>query len=120
MNELDKIAERLAKDLLALAHAELVKVLQYTLRQQLETVMAAFLNLQGNAPVAVDGDDYKVGATLRDVEADYIKRVIAHCGGNKTKACKILGMRRNTLYGKLRILGLNGTKAVVSDMTERR
>ncbi len=39
--------------------------------------------------------------SLADTEADQIRRVLAATGGNKSKAAKILGIERKTLYRKL-------------------
>jgi len=39
--------------------------------------------------------------TLRDVERDYVQRVLESVGGNKTRAAEILGIDRKTLRGKL-------------------
>jgi DNA-binding NtrC family response regulator len=41
------------------------------------------------------------GCTLRDLEHEYIKRVLESTGGNKTEAAAILGVDRTTLYRKL-------------------
>ena len=41
------------------------------------------------------------GYTLRDLEREYIKKVLETMGGNKTEAAKILGVDRTTLYRKL-------------------
>jgi len=41
------------------------------------------------------------GYTLRDLEREYIARVIENTHGNKTAAAKILGLDRTTLYRKL-------------------
>jgi DNA-binding NtrC family response regulator len=40
--------------------------------------------------------------TLADVEADYVRGVLAHVGGNRTKASKVLGIDRKTLREKLK------------------
>ncbi len=37
----------------------------------------------------------------REKEIDYILRVIEECRGNKSKASRILGISRKTLYNKL-------------------
>jgi DNA-binding NtrC family response regulator len=42
-----------------------------------------------------------VSDSLADTEADQIRRVIAATGGNKSRAAKILGIERKTLYRKL-------------------
>src|SRR5271166_5629599 len=44
--------------------------------------------------------------TLADTEADQIRRVLAATGGNKSRAAKILGIERKTLYRKLEKMGL--------------
>ena len=44
--------------------------------------------------------------TLADTEADQIRRVLAATGGNKSRAAKILGIERKTLYRKLERIGL--------------
>ena len=44
--------------------------------------------------------------TLADTEADQIRRVLAAAGGNKSRAAKILGIERKTLYRKLERMGL--------------
>jgi len=41
------------------------------------------------------------GYTLRELEKEYIKRVLESTRGNKTEAAKILGVDRTTLYRKL-------------------
>jgi DNA-binding NtrC family response regulator len=44
--------------------------------------------------------------TLADTEADQIRRVLAATNGNKSRASKILGIERKTLYRKLERMGL--------------
>lgn len=39
---------------------------------------------------------------LADAELRHIKVVLAQCGGNKSQACKLLGIGRGTLYKKLK------------------
>ena len=40
--------------------------------------------------------------TLAGAEYEHIRAVVDACGGNKTQACRILGIGRGTLYSKLR------------------
>jgi len=40
--------------------------------------------------------------TLREIEADYIREVLAVCGGNRAKTAEILGLSVVTLWRKLR------------------
>ncbi|MEQ1946710.1 MAG: sigma-54 dependent transcriptional regulator [Bryobacteraceae bacterium] len=44
--------------------------------------------------------------TLADTEADQIRRVLTATNGNKSRASKILGIERKTLYRKLERMGL--------------
>jgi DNA-binding NtrC family response regulator len=46
------------------------------------------------------------GDSLAETEADQIRRVLAATGGNKSRAAKILGIERKTLYRKLERMGL--------------
>jgi DNA-binding NtrC family response regulator len=45
--------------------------------------------------------------TLADTESEQIRRVLAATGGNKSRAAKILGIERKTLYRKLERMGLS-------------
>jgi transcriptional regulator with PAS, ATPase and Fis domain len=42
------------------------------------------------------------GQTLAEVEARHIRRVLANCGGNRTRAAAVLGIDRKTLREKLK------------------
>ncbi len=44
--------------------------------------------------------------TLADTEADQVRRVLTATNGNKSRAAKILGIERKTLYRKLEKMGL--------------
>jgi DNA-binding NtrC family response regulator len=46
------------------------------------------------------------GETLAGAEADQIRRVLSATSGNKSRAAKILGIERKTLYRKLERLGV--------------
>lgn len=46
--------------------------------------------------------------SLADTEAEQIKKVLMAAGGNKSRAAKILGIERKTLYRKLERMGLHG------------
>lgn len=41
-------------------------------------------------------------ATLGEMEADYIRRVVDRCHGNISRAATLLGITRQTLYAKMR------------------
>jgi DNA-binding NtrC family response regulator len=48
----------------------------------------------------------EAGETLADKEQEQVRRVLAATGGNKSRAAKILGIERKTLYRKLKQMGL--------------
>ncbi len=50
--------------------------------------------------------DNRLDRTLAEVEAEYIRNVLAGVGGNKTQAAEILGIDRKTLREKLKSLEL--------------
>ena len=66
--------------------------------------------------VAVDGGRLYRSVMAR-VELPLLRHALELCGGNQLKAAKLLGINRNTLRKRLRLLGLlpvagtNGAKA---------
>jgi len=44
--------------------------------------------------------------TIKEAEANAVTKALEHTGGNVTQAAKILGIGRNTLYGKIKEYGL--------------
>ena len=64
-------------------------------------------DLQAHAPSLLAGPSPIAGAkeklpTLRQLEADYIAWVIAHCAGNKSRAAEILGIDPSTIHRRER------------------
>lgn len=57
--------------------------------------------------VLVAGDDPSELVKLEDVERKYILRVVDACKGNKSKAARVLGIGRKTLYRKLETFGVS-------------
>jgi two-component system, NtrC family, response regulator HydG len=56
---------------------------------------------RGAAGTAGAGDDPKAtGTSLRHVETAHIRRILAQVKGNKSRAAKLLGVSRRTLYRK--------------------
>lgn len=47
------------------------------------------------------------GETLAEAEADQIRKVLAATNGNKSRAARILGIERKTLYRKIERMGLS-------------
>ncbi|HYO82685.1 MAG TPA: sigma-54 dependent transcriptional regulator [Bryobacteraceae bacterium] len=66
-----------------------------------ETAVRGALNVTGEPHEST-------GETLADTEAEQIRKVLVAAGGNKSRAAKILGIERKTLYRKLERMGLHG------------
>ncbi|WP_321472342.1 sigma-54 dependent transcriptional regulator [uncultured Paludibaculum sp.] len=52
------------------------------------------------------GPKEQAGESLADTEMEQIRKVLAATGGNKSRAARILGIERKTLYRKLERMGL--------------
>jgi DNA-binding NtrC family response regulator len=62
--------------------------------------------------VLVAGDDPTELASLEVVERKYILRVVQACKGNKSKAARVLGIGRKTLYRRLESLGIPSSDGI--------
>ncbi len=61
----------------------------------------AFLSASASAATAAGG-----GETLKELETAHIRKVLEDCGGNVSRAARILGINRVTLHKKINRLGL--------------
>ncbi|MCA9705810.1 MAG: sigma-54-dependent Fis family transcriptional regulator, partial [Myxococcales bacterium] len=62
---------------------------------------------QQERPVVAATDDPEDLPTLDELERRYIGRVLQLCAGNKSRAARILGVERRTLYRRLDKYGLS-------------
>jgi Nif-specific regulatory protein len=67
-----------------------------------ELIEEEHLALPGGGTPRPAGDGYSPDTPLVVVEQDHIRRTVAHCGGNRTEAARLLGIGRNTLLRKLK------------------
>jgi len=67
-------------------------------------VDAALLTLVREVAVAESGKLYR--SILARIELPLLRQVLELSGGNQLKAARLLGINRNTLRKRLRILGL--------------
>ncbi len=56
----------------------------------------------GSAIAVTEGGGYPPGTPLAEVERDHIRRTVDACGGNRSRAAKLMGIGRNTLARKLK------------------
>ncbi len=56
--------------------------------------------------LAMAGTRQQASESLADTEAEQIRKVLSATGGNKSRAAKVLGIERKTLYRKLERMGL--------------
>jgi DNA-binding NtrC family response regulator len=71
-----------------------------------ETLVPAHLPLEFLTVKHADGSASDVDLPLEEIERRHITRVLAHLGGNRSKAARTLGISRATLYEKLHKYGL--------------
>ncbi len=92
VRELENVIQRAAVDLGTLADAEGLRTLLHA------------------APEATVADQHRPGIgddlTLEELERLHIEAVLARAGGNRTRAAKILGIERKSLYRKAQRLGI--------------
>ena len=72
-----------------------------------DSIGPAALDLSsGAALVAGDGEFTTLRVARERFERRYLERVVAACGGNMSRAARVLGLERSHLYRKRRALGL--------------
>jgi len=83
----------------------LVERLMIMVPEQEITPVALDLRTGGSHPGG-DGAFVPLRQARERFERDYVGRVVEECGGNMSKAARVLGLERSHLYRKLRALGL--------------
>lgn len=74
--------------------------------------LAAFLRERVELLLAHDTDDRLEGlypVLMREVERTLLETVLAHTGGHRERAARLLGLHRNSLALRLRAVGLAPT-----------
>ena len=118
---LDQANRELEKQVIGFDHEAAARLRAYhwpgNLRQLKNTVRCATLLAQSEfitcrdlpAEIVSPAAEPQPGSlSLHDhtAEADQIRRALETAGGNKSKAAKLLGIDRKTLYNKLRLHGI--------------
>jgi transcriptional regulator of acetoin/glycerol metabolism len=57
-------------------------------------------------PCEIPTEEKSKPRTIADVEKEHIIKTLAELNGNKTKAAEVLGIRRSTLYEKLKLYSI--------------
>ncbi len=83
-----------------------VRQLQHLIERLVILAPQARIDADAVADAIDDATPSESGETLADAEAEQIRRVMAATGNNKSRAARILGIERKTLYRKLGRLGL--------------
>jgi transcriptional regulator with PAS, ATPase and Fis domain len=93
VRELENVIQRVAVDLGSLADTEGLRPL----------LQGAPQTTESDRLLPAVGDDL----TLEELERAHIEAVVRRCGGNRTRAAKILGIERKSLYRKAQRLGID-------------
>ena len=70
-----------------------------------------FAGQRGDAPSVEVQGNFSFQAMQEETEKRAIESALTVSGGNKTRAAKLLGFSRNTLYLKMKALGIPPRKA---------
>jgi DNA-binding NtrC family response regulator len=49
-----------------------------------------------------------IGSTVGEIERELVLQTLARCGGNRTRAARVLGVSVRTLRNKIRLYSANG------------
>jgi DNA-binding NtrC family response regulator len=49
-----------------------------------------------------------IGSTVGEIERELVLQTLARCGGNRTRAARVLGVSMRTLRNKIRLYSANG------------
>jgi DNA-binding NtrC family response regulator len=64
--------------------------------------------LRAPAPPSDEGGPLPAALTLEEVEKEHVERVLGLCGWNRSRAARVLGIDRRTLFTKIQRYGLVG------------
>ncbi|MBL8753655.1 MAG: sigma-54-dependent Fis family transcriptional regulator [Planctomycetes bacterium] len=101
VRQLENVVERAV----VLSQGELLDVADLPLLAQKPGQPAA-VGLPGPHTTAPDGVPRPLREALMESEAAIIAQALQHCGGNRERAAKVLGINRSTLFAKLKKLGI--------------
>ncbi len=71
-----------------------------------KAVQAELERLQGEKPRAATASTESLPERRKDAEREAVEEALEKVGGNRSKAARLLGVSRRTLYNKLESLGL--------------
>jgi DNA-binding NtrC family response regulator len=87
------------------------KVSLEALRAELETAITGVAGGAGEIEESIHNElmskNFRLEERLSDMERQYITAALEMCGGNLSRAARMLGINRTTLYSRLERLGLN-------------
>jgi DNA-binding NtrC family response regulator len=88
-------------------------LLARALASEIETLQAEIANDRNrDKPVVIDNDGIDFYHEIERYEIELIKSALSHCGGNQSRAAKLLQMKTTTLNAKMKHYGLNPVRSI--------
>ena len=94
-------------------HVQQLTLLARALASEIETLQAELDDDRNREkPVVIDNGGIDFYHEVERYEIELIKSALSHCGGNQSRAAKLLQMKSTTLNAKMKHYGLNPVRSI--------
>ena len=92
-------------------HVQQLTLLATALASEIETLQSE-LATDRDKQTVVDNEGIDFYREVERYEIELIKSALSHCGGNQTKAARLLHMKSTTLNAKMKHYGINPVRPI--------
>jgi DNA-binding NtrC family response regulator len=100
-------------------HVQQLTLLATALASEIETLQVE-LTGDRHPPVVIDNEGIDFYREVEQYEIELIKSALSQCGGNQTRAARLLQMKSTTLNAKMKHYGLNPVRSIALQRSSRR